>query len=97
MPDLSFGLIGLAILPIFLFFIATKLDDTLKIFRIGFNGLAFIIILIFLYYATTFTTHPEPLWALMVAFIAIFLMYIALEIYGLTFGLVGKIMERRYR
>jgi hypothetical protein len=97
MPDLSFGLIGLAILPIFLFFISTRLDDSLRMFRIGFNGLAFIIIMLFCYYATTFTTHPEPLWALLLAFIAIFIMYIVLEIYGLTFGLVGKAMERRFR
>lgn len=79
MADLSFGLIGLALLPISFFYLATVNSDTLKPFRIAFNGFAFVFLMVFLGFAATMVSDSTALFALMGGVIALFIVYMWME------------------
>jgi len=84
MPELTFGLIGLALIPLILVFFASNLPDKLKVFRIILFPLSLLSgILFFWQVGETAPDLYAPVWSLNTALIAIILLYLWVE--GLTF------------
>jgi len=84
MSDLTFGLIGLALLPLILVFFASNLPDKLKVFRIILFPMALLCGVIFFWQiGETAPTLYAPVWSINTALIGITLLYLWVE--GLTF------------
>lgn len=94
MADLSLGLAGLALLPTLFFLIAVRLGDELKTFKIAFMGMGFITLLIFISYSAGFISTPEQIWGLFVGVVALFIIYLWIEVINILVAAAKQAMEK---